>query len=467
MYCANYWRNLACVTLLAIAGAAPGRATTWTVTASGMLFSPANITVAPGDTVHWVNLSGIHTVTSGTNCTHNTPYFNAPLDANNPTFDWVVPSGVGLVPYYCTPHCAFGMTGSITVQSGVTQDFLITLDGNQESPTPVVTAATGTGTATLDLVTHLLTWSISYSGLTPTAAHFHGAALACANAGVIITFNISTNPITGSASLTPTQAADLLAGRWYANLHTSANPGGEIRGQVMPVPLADPLPSIPAGSLYARLVPLATGLTAPNWGVPAPGIAGRLYVTDQNGILWNINTATGAKSVFLDVSADLVPLGIFGADTFDERGLLSVAFHPDYATNGLLYTFTSQPVNGAADFSTMPPATTPDCQSVLEEWHVVSPTNPDAVVDTGSRRELMRVDKPQFNHNGGGLNFGPDGYLYVSFGDGGGADDRDGQPFIGGAPIIGHIQAVKAGHALHLRAVQSLLQSPSSWAWAD
>ncbi len=412
-------------------------ATTWTVNASGMTFSPANITVAPGDTVHWVRIDGTHTVTSGSGCVHNTPYFNAPLDATHLTFDWVVPMGVGLVPYYCTPHCAFGMTGLITVQSGVTQSFMMTLDGNQENP-PVSTAATGTGTATLDLVTNLLTWNISYSGLTPTLAHFHGPALACVNAGIQITLNPATNPITGSASLTAGQAADLLAGRWYVNLHTAAQPGGEIRGQVMPTLLADPIPAaIPLGDIYVRLVPLATGLTAPNWGVPAPGLAGRMFVTDQNGTLWSINTTTGAKSVFLDVSARLVSLGIFGPNSFDERGLLGVAFHPSYAANGLLYTFTSEPVSGLADFSTMPPNTTANCQSVLAEWHVPNPTDPNSVVDVNSRRELLRIDKPQFNHNGGGLEFGPDGYLYVSTGDGGGADDRDGQSFIGN-PIIGH-----------------------------
>jgi glucose/arabinose dehydrogenase/plastocyanin len=412
-------------------------ATTWTVNAAGMSFTPANITVAPGDTVHWVWVNGTHTVTSGTSCTHNTTYFDAPLDLTHTSFNWTVPTGVGLVPYYCRFHCIFGMTGLITIQSGVTQQFMITLDGNQQNP-PVSTAATGTGTATLDLVTNLFTWNISYSGLTPTAAHFHGAAVACNDAGIQITMTSLTSPITGSASLTSAQAADVLAGRWYFNIHSAAFPNGEIRGQVMPAPLTDPLPSIPQGDLYARLVPLATGLTAPNWGVAAPGQSGRMFVSDQNGILWAVDTSTGAKSVFLDLSARLVPLGIFGPGTYDERGFLGIAFHPSYATNGLLYTFTSEPVSGTADFSTMPPLTTPDCQSVLAEWHVPNPTNPGSVVDPLSRRELIRIDKPQFNHNGGGLNFGPDGYLYVSTGDGGGADDRDGEPFIGGAPIIGH-----------------------------
>ncbi|HEY3241807.1 MAG TPA: PQQ-dependent sugar dehydrogenase, partial [Phycisphaerae bacterium] len=110
---------------------------------------------------------------------------------------------------------------------------------------------------------------------------------------------------------------------------------------------------------------------------------------------------------------------------------------PDYAKNGFLYTFTSEPVNGPADFSTMPPGTIPNCQSVVAEWHVPNPQNPASVVDPNSVRVLLRIDKPQFNHNGGCLNFGPDEMLYISIGDGGGADDQDGTPFIGG-PTVGH-----------------------------
>jgi glucose/arabinose dehydrogenase len=188
---------------------------------------------------------------------------------------------------------------------------------------------------------------------------------------------------------------------------------------------------------YITLETVATGLTAPNWGTTAPGQPNRLFVTDQDGILWAIDITTGAKSVFLDISSRLVSLGIFGPNTFDERGLLGVAFHPNYASNGLLYTFTSEPVSGAADFSTMPPATTANAQSVVAEWQVPSPANPLSVVDPLSRRELLRIDKPQFNHNAGGLAFGPDGRIYISLGDGGGADDQDGQPFIGG-PVVGH-----------------------------
>jgi hypothetical protein len=86
--------------------------------------------------------------------------------------------------------------------------------------------------------TRALTWKIYYTGLSgpATAAHFHGPAEVGANAGVAIPLaaGAPSSPITGSATLTEAQAAQLTSGMWYVNVHTQANPGGEIRGQVMP-----------------------------------------------------------------------------------------------------------------------------------------------------------------------------------------------------------------------------------------
>jgi hypothetical protein len=111
--------------------------------------------------------------------------------------------------------------------------FKADLSGASEVPANKTTG-TGTLTATYDSATKKLTWKGSYSGLTgpATAAHFHGPAEAGKNAGVAVAIKPATSPLEGSATLTDSQAADLMAGRWYVNVHTAANPGGEIRGQV-------------------------------------------------------------------------------------------------------------------------------------------------------------------------------------------------------------------------------------------
>jgi hypothetical protein len=109
-----------------------------------------------------------------------------------------------------------------------------TLDSKSEVPP---NASTGTGTADIDYdaATKKLTWKVTYSGLSgpATAAHFHGPAEADKNAGVAVAIpNATSSPAEGSATLTDAQAADLMAGKYYVNVHTAANPGGEIRGQV-------------------------------------------------------------------------------------------------------------------------------------------------------------------------------------------------------------------------------------------
>jgi CHRD domain len=110
-----------------------------------------------------------------------------------------------------------------------------TLDGKSEVP-PNASAATGTADIDYDAATKKLTWKLTYSGLSgpATAAHFHGPAEPGKNAGVAVAIpNAGTSPVSGSATLTDAQAADLTAGKYYVNVHTAANPGGEIRGQVM------------------------------------------------------------------------------------------------------------------------------------------------------------------------------------------------------------------------------------------
>jgi CHRD domain len=109
-----------------------------------------------------------------------------------------------------------------------------TLDAKSEVP-PNASTATGKADIDYDPASKKLSWTVTYSGLTgpATAAHFHGPAEAGKNAGVAVAIpNAGTSPASGSATLTDAQAADLVAGKYYVNVHTQANPGGEIRGQV-------------------------------------------------------------------------------------------------------------------------------------------------------------------------------------------------------------------------------------------
>ena len=93
---------------------------------------------------------------------------------------------------------------------------------------------TGTLNVTYDTATRMLTWTGAYAGLTgpATMAHFHGPAEPGKNAPVLVPSPAPT-PIQGSATLTEAQAADLMGGKLYFNVHTAAHPGGEIRGQVV------------------------------------------------------------------------------------------------------------------------------------------------------------------------------------------------------------------------------------------
>ncbi|HZW09994.1 MAG TPA: PQQ-dependent sugar dehydrogenase [Phycisphaerales bacterium] len=202
----------------------------------------------------------------------------------------------------------------------------------------------------------------------------------------------------------------------------------------------DPIPEkIAKGDIRIDLETIATGLVAPNTLMPAGDGTDRLFVVDQPGQIRMIKNGVLEPTPFLDVSDRLVELGVFGTQDegdFDERGLLGLAFHPGFADpnspgHGKLYTFTSEPYDESrVTFTTTdrPPAGQEfNCQSVVAEW-TVDFNNPDQV-DMNSRRELFRVDKPQFNHNAGMLAFGPDQQLYISLGDGGGRDDENGQPF--------------------------------------
>ncbi len=104
---------------------------------------------------------------------------------------------------------------------------------------PVETSGTGTAALTYDAATRVVTWSVTYSGLSSptTMAHFHGPATQGKNGPVVIWLTTQGsspgNPITGQATLTPEQAQQFAAGDWYVNVHTQSHPACELRGQVI------------------------------------------------------------------------------------------------------------------------------------------------------------------------------------------------------------------------------------------
>lgn len=176
-------------------------------------------------------------------------------------------------------------------------------------------------------------------------------------------------------------------------------------------PGGDPMPT------EIGLEAVADGLTSPlGMAVPRDG-TGRLFIVDQVGQVRVIdNDGNLTAEPFLDIADRMPVLGIdFGGGfVFDERGLLSLAFHPAYVDNGRFFVCYNAPLR---------PEDTEEFDSVLTiSEFAVSGDDPNRA-DPDSERTILQIVKPQFNHNGGQIAFGPDGFLYISVGDGGNADD--------------------------------------------
>ncbi|MFZ6029034.1 MAG: PQQ-dependent sugar dehydrogenase [Chloroflexota bacterium] len=169
---------------------------------------------------------------------------------------------------------------------------------------------------------------------------------------------------------------------------------------------------------------VAEGFTSPLGLVAAGDGSGRLFVIDQVGEI-RILTPQGKlmDEPFLDLAKRIVML----ATDYDERGLLGLAFHPRYAENGRFYVYYSIPLRADAPSDW-------NHTSRISEFHV-SQENPNAA-DPASERIILEIDQPQMNHNGGQIAFGPDGYLYIPLGDGGGANDTG----TGHTPVLGNAQ---------------------------
>ena len=148
--------------------------------------------------------------------------------------------------------------------------------------------------------------------------------------------------------------------------------------------------------------------------------SGRLFICEQRGKIRIFTQGMLRPAPFLDLGMKLVPERV----NFDERGLLGLAFHPQYAQSGQpgqgkFYVFYSAPSPNAPGTAASPV----DCRSVVAEYRV-SATDAN-LADATSERILLSFEKPQFNHNGGQLAFGPEGWLYFSTGDGGSSNDNN------------------------------------------
>ena len=134
---------------------------------------------------------------------------------------------------------ALGATVALAGGVSAAQAEMVKLHASMNAASEVPPNATkGSGTAefTYDTASKKLEWNVSYKDMSGpvTAGHIHGPAAPGANSGVAVPFqNAGSSPIKGSATLTDAQAADLMAGKDYVNLHTAENKGGEIRGQIM------------------------------------------------------------------------------------------------------------------------------------------------------------------------------------------------------------------------------------------
>jgi hypothetical protein len=131
------------------------------------------------------------------------------------------------------------LAGTITMAHAAPLAFTVALTGAQEVP-PVQTQGSGAADLTYDPSTRVVTWSITFSGLSSdaTMSHLHGPAASGKNAPVKVWLSekggVVTSPIKGQATLSPSDAQEFLAGEMYINVHTKDHPAGEIRGQVLP-----------------------------------------------------------------------------------------------------------------------------------------------------------------------------------------------------------------------------------------
>ncbi len=165
-------------------------------------------------------------------------------------------------------------------------------------------------------------------------------------------------------------------------------------------------PIVPPPAVTPTLAVVAGGLASPVH-VTAPVGDDRLFIVEKGGVIEVVDGGAVLGTPFLDISSKVINSG--------ERGMLSMAFHPDYAANGRFFVYYSSPEIPAECGG---PATC-DHTSVVAEYAVSGDPN----VASTTEKVILEVGQPYSNHNGGQIAFGPDGMLYIGFGDGGSGND--------------------------------------------
>lgn len=183
----------------------------------------------------------------------------------------------------------------------------------------------------------------------------------------------------------------------------TTTPAAAVRATPAPTPPPVTVRDAPPDPTRYTWTLVEGGFDNPLYVTHAGDGSGRLFGVEQLGRIWIIEAGKSYLKPFLDVS-NLLPAEVF-TGVYTERGLLGLAFHPDYRRNGTFFIHH----------------TSRDGQSVIARYRV-KPDNPNEA-DPASRHVILTVEDPWPDHNGGNIQFGPDGYLYVGFGDGGNVNE--------------------------------------------
>lgn len=391
----KYLKRSLAAGLLAVAfgsGWSASAAATVDVTIISSSFQPAQVNINTGDSVRWTEKDGgpFHTSTS------NDGLWDSGFLNQNQSFTYTF-NAPGTYSYVCTPHAGF-MIGAVMVAAA-------------PNTPPSVFISSPANNATISITNNpvVLQATASDTGGTVTKVEFFDGANSLGSdtsSPYSVPANLSQGYHTLTAVATDNDGAST----------TSSN----ITVYIASIPIADPIAErIPKGDLTVEVDLVADGLPSPiTMAAPDDG-SGRVFVCDQIGLVYVLRNGVLQSAPLLDIRNRLVNLSI----GYDERGLLGLAVHPQFATHPYIYTYSSEFTAGPADFTDiLDPGTTNNHQSVIAEWRI-DPANTNQVL-VSSRREILRIDEPQNNHNGGTMRFGPDGKLYIALGDGGQADDQ-------------------------------------------